>query len=254
MANAITKTVKHPGLSSQAGTILVVEDEAMTRIKILRTLTGNKYQAVAAHSGEEALEQLQTRDFDLVVLDILLPGISGFEVCERIQQSPRKTPIIMLTALHALSDRLRGLSLGADDYMIKPFAPEELVARVQAVLRRSKKTAASVQTTQGLKIDFHAQKCFKNAQDLRLTPKEFQLLAGLCECPGTAVSRETLSRRLWGEKHFGSEKSLDVYIGRLRQKVEDDPEDPDLILTVRGFGYCCGQPAAAAATEFCLST
>lgn len=223
------------------GTVLVVEDEALARTKIIKSLVKNHFRVIEAHTGEQAMERFEGA-IDLVVLDILLPGLDGFEVCRRMRARTLNTPIIMLTTLGEIKDRLRGLDLGADDYMVKPFYPQELVARVRAVLRRSRDAAAKsvMLEFRDLKIDFHAQKCFKNGHDLDLTPKEFQLLDELCANRGTAVSRQALLNRIRGENRFGSDKSLDVYIGRLRQKIEDDPEEPTLIRTVRGFGYLCG--------------
>ena len=230
-------TLEHP-----EGTILVVEDEPLTRAKIVRALIKGNYQVVEAESGEQALASFRSVPVDLVVLDLLLPGMSGFEVCQCLRSGDGKTPIIMLTNLNEIQDRVRGLGMGADDYMVKPFYPEELVARVQAVLRRSKDLVPqdAVLEVGELKIEFHTQRAFKNGVDLELTHKEFQLLAELCASHGKPVSRATLLSRVWGENHFGSDKSLDVFVGRLRQKVETEPDNPTLIRTVRGHGYMCG--------------
>jgi two-component system response regulator MprA len=226
------------------GAILVVEDEGLTRAAILRTLTRCGFQAIGAGSGEEALARLKTRRFDLLVLDILLPGMDGFGVCRQIRAQDRGMAIIMLTSLTSMKDRLHGLDLGADDYMVKPFAPEELLARIRAVLRRSQPAPAQAATLEiaNLKLDFLTQDCSKNQRKLELTPLEFRLLALLCEHRDQAVSRANLFTRVWGENHHGSDKCLDVYIGRLRQKIEDDPGDPSLIHTVRGYGYCFESP------------
>lgn len=223
------------------GSILVVEDEALTRAMILKTLTRAGYQVEVAGTGEQALAFLAARAADLVVLDVMLPGMDGFEVCRRLRAEGQTIAVIMVTVLGTVEDRIRGLALGADDYLVKPFHAEELVARIQAVLRRTKELVAmgGQLNFRNLRIDFQSQKCFKDGEDLELTPKEFQLLAEFCARPGQAVSRAELSGRIWGENHQVSEKSLDVYIGRLRQKVEDDPGEPSLIRTVRGYGYIC---------------
>ena len=219
MVLATVNAAKRLSKEEAAGTVLVVEDESITRAKILRALTRSHFRTLEAGTGEAALVLFETEAVDLIFLDIMLPGMDGFELCER----------------------LRGLGLGADDYMVKPFHPEELVARVRAVLRRSKEVVADPSLTVGdLRIEFHSGKCLKRGQDLDLTPKEFQLLDELLAHRGEAVSRAALSARVWGENHHGSDKSLDVYVGRLRQKVEDNPEEPALIQTVRGFGYLFG--------------
>lgn len=223
------------------GTILVVEDEALTRTKIKRVLTRHGFHVVEAATGEEAVRLLREQAFDLMVLDILLPGMDGFEVCAWVKDARPGLAIIMLTNLGAVTDRIRGLGLGADDYMVKPFSTEELVARAKAVLRRAKEGMGKGECLvfKNLKIEFHSQKCFKEGRDLDLTPKEFQLLSELCVHAGVPVSREALAERVWGKEHHGSGKNLDVYIRRLRQKVEDDPSDPSLIRTNWGFGYTC---------------
>lgn len=223
------------------GTILVVEDEALTRTKITRVLTRHGFQVVEAATGEEAVRLLREQVFDLMVLDILLPGMDGFEVCAWVKDAQPGLAIIMLTNLGTVTDRIRGLGLGADDYMVKPFSTEELVARAKAVLRRAKEATAKGECLvfKNLKIEFYSQKCYKEGRDLDLTPKEFQLLSELCAHAGVPVSREALAERVWGKEHHGSGKNLDVYIRRLRQKVEDDPSDPSLIRTNWGFGYTC---------------
>lgn len=242
MARNLVDAEKVLPAGSGKGTILLVEDEAATRNVIRRTLEREHYLVIEAGTGEEAIRLFDPRTIDLVLLDILLPGISGFEVCERLRRASSRAAIIMLTVLEGIDDRLKGLELGADDYMIKPFHPKELVARAGAVLRRSREAAAAspVQEVGDLRIDFHTQKCFREGVDLDLTQKEFLLLSELCANRGRIVERAMLLRKVWGEDHHMSGKSLDVYIGRLRQKVEKHPEEPSLILTVRGEGYLCG--------------
>jgi DNA-binding response OmpR family regulator len=223
------------------GTVLVIEDDGVTRTLIMRTLSRSRFQTQGASSGEEGLELYESREIDLILLDILLPGMDGFEVCRTIRATGKNTPIIILSNLGGTKHLVRGLAIGADDYMVKPFHPEELVARVKAVLRRKREmtVSASHLNFRNLKIDYHSQKCFKNDQELGLTPTEFHLLTELCTTPGKPVSRSTLSSRVWGPGHHVSDKSLDVYIARLRQKVEDDPAEPSMIHTVRGYGYIC---------------
>ena len=228
-------------LEEPLSTILVVEDEALTRTKIKKILVKNRYRVLEATSGEEGLTLFKDHNVGLVILDILLPGMNGFTACEQIRTLNPGASIIMLTTLSDKKDMVKGLNLGSDDYMVKPFHPEELLARVEAVLRRAKEVVIEAPQVQfrNVTLEFHSQKCFKNGKDLDLTPTEFHLLAELLSTPGKPVSRSTLSTHIWGAHHFGSEKSLDVYIGRLRQKVEDDPTNPTLIRTKRGFGYVC---------------
>lgn len=241
MLGVTSQPVQSESLDYQEPTVLVIEDEELTRIKIIRTLTRGQFRAIGARTGEEGLQLFESQGIDLVVLDILLPGMDGFEVCKVIRASGKGTPIIILSSLGDTKNLVRGLELGADDYMPKPFAPDELVARVRTVLRRKEQftLGASHLVFRNLKIDYHSQKCFKDGRELDLTPTEFHLLTELCASPGKPMSRSTLSSRVWGARHHVTAKSLDVYIGRLRQKVEDDPADPSLIQTVRGFGYVC---------------
>jgi two-component system alkaline phosphatase synthesis response regulator PhoP len=228
-------------LQCRASTVLVVEDEPLTRLKIGKTLSRSHFETLEAGSGEEALERIHSRHIDLVLLDIMLPGLDGFEVCRSIRSEGRDTPVIMLTQLDAKVDIIRGLVMGADDYIVKPFVPEELVARIKAVLRRSRESTGAGSTIKyrDLTIEFQAQRCFRGDQELDLTPKEFALLTALCCHTGQAVSRSKLVQQVWGENHYVSDKSLDVYVGRLRQKIEENPAEPAMIRTVRGFGYVC---------------
>jgi DNA-binding response OmpR family regulator len=223
----------------RAFTLLVVEDEPLARTKLRWTLGRQQFETLEAGSGEEALELVQSHHIDLMVLDIVLPGMDGFEVCRRVRAAGKPTAIIMLTHLDAKADIIRGLMLGADDYIVKPFVPEELIARIKAVLRRagSRAEADAAVTLRGFTIDHHTQRCLRGGKDLNLTPREFALLTTLCCSPGQAVSRSRLVSEVWGEGRFVSDKSLDVYLGRLRQKIEVDPGEPTLIRTVRGYGY-----------------
>lgn len=227
--------------ASGGGTILAVEDEPLTRTALRRTLTRSRFQVLEAGSGEEALALCGRHKIDLVLLDILLPGMDGFEVCRRIRSRWNPIAVLMLTQLGQRDEILRGLVAGADDYIVKPYDPAELVARINAVLRRTMVRSApdTLLEVGDLVLDYRAQRCFKRGRTLNLTPKEFALLAALCDIHGQDVSRTTLARLVWGEHHYVSDKSLDVYIRRLRQKVEDDPDRPKLIRTVRGYGYVC---------------
>lgn len=220
---------------------LVVEDDAPTLKFVQRTLAGNGFQVMEATTGEAALELFQAHHPDLLVLDILLPGIDGFQVCRSIRESGSDAAILMLTSKGDEADKVRGLELGADDYMVKPFSPTELVARLQAILRRMHRVESGQEPHEhrGIRMEFRLQKCFKEGREVDLTPREFVLLSELLRNAGQPLSRESLSTSLWGRGHHGSPKSLDVYIRRLREKIEDVPADPTLIRTVWGYGYVC---------------
>jgi DNA-binding response OmpR family regulator len=230
-----------PDSTHPQGSILVVDDESLFRTMVAETMTEAHFEVLVATTGEEAMSLLDAHPVDVVLLDILLPGMDGFEVCRRIRAAKMDLAIIMLSTLDPLKDRIRGLALGADDYMLKPFHIEELVARIQAVLRRSRKLPdlPVQQKFRNLDFDFQSGKCFKDGEDVGLTPKEFQLLVELCTHPGQVLSRAHLAARIWGERHEGGEKCLDVYIGRLRRKIDGHSAEPTLIHTVRGSGYFC---------------
>lgn len=220
---------------------LVVEDDAPTLKFLHRTLSAGGFQVLGAASGEEGIELFGTHHPRLIVLDILLPGINGFEVCRAVRATEENVAILMLTSKNSEEDKVLGLELGADDYMVKPFSPVELMARLQAILRRMRRAGdpEGPLEHQGIRLEFRHQKCFKGEREIDLTPQEFILLAELLRNAGRPLSREALSTALWGPDHHGSPKSLDVYIRRLREKIEDNPSDPTLIRTAWGFGYVC---------------
>lgn len=220
---------------------LVVEDDAPTLKFLQRTLSAGGFQVLGAETGEQGIELFGAHRPQLIVLDILLPGINGFEVCRAVRAREDQVAILMLTSKGSEEDKVLGLALGADDYMVKPFSPAELMARLQAILRRTHRGGSSQGPLEyrGLRLEFPHQKCFKGEREIDLTPQEFILLAELLRHAGQPLSREALSEALWGPDHHGSPKSLDVYIRRLREKVEDDPGHPALILTAWGFGYVC---------------
>lgn len=176
-----------------------------------------------------------------MVLDIGLPGMDGFEVCRTLRASGRGQGILMLTAKEDDHDKIQGLEAGADDYMVKPFNPRELVARIRAVLRRLNPVSPSDDALlfKGLRLEPQNRRVFRDGIEVRLTPREFHLLANLLRASGRAMSREELTDALWGTNHYGSPKLLDVYVRRLREKIEADPSAPQLIQTVWGFGYAC---------------
>lgn len=225
-------------------TILVVEDDVPIVELITKYLSAEGYVVHAAYDGSNALKQARALKPDLIVLDVMLPGIDGFEVCRRIQQE-LDVYVLMLTARAEEMDKVVGLSVGADDYLTKPFSPRELVARVKAILRRQRKRDAregAPPERQSLRLDNmvinpDSREVSYRDKPVELTQREFELLYTLAEQPGRVFSRDQLLERVWGHDFAGIDRVVDVTIGILRRKLEDDPADPALIQTVRGIGY-----------------
>lgn len=228
--------------------ILIVDDERLLVETIAYNLQKAGFDIVTAFDGETALAQVKEHAPQLIVLDLMLPKISGWEVCRALRQDPslgRSVPILMLTARGEEADKVVGLELGADDYMVKPFGMRELVARVRALLRRST-NEAPVSSSEllgagdvSLDVARHEVKVQKDGQavEIELSPKEFELLRVLLLNKGKAVPRESLLERVWGDDFFGDERTLDVHIRWLREKIESNPSQPQFLLTVRGIGY-----------------
>ncbi len=219
--------------------VLVVEDEASIRRFITLNLEMAGYEVGEAESGEDALALLSTFLPDLIVLDLMLPGIDGLEVCRYISETAPKPLIIMLTAKGQDSDKIMGLELGADDYMVKPFNPFELIARIKAMLRRRNRfeTERTAYSYGDLHLDIAANKLLKDGTEVELTPTEYSLLKLFMENPGKALKRDEMLDSVWGTDYFGDTKTLDVHIRRLREKIEDNPSQPQHIKTVWGSGY-----------------
>lgn len=219
--------------------ILVVEDEESIRRLITVNLGAVGYEVREADTGEKALAMCISFTPDVMVLDLMLPGISGLEVCQRVREMRPATFIIMLTAKSQDTDKILGLELGADDYMIKPFNPLELTARIKAMLRRRTilQVDCDVLQCDSLRLDIGANKFFKNDLEIELTPTEFALLKMFMENQGKALKRNEMLNAVWGQDYFGDTKTLDVHIRRLREKLEDYPSEPEYIKTVWGFGY-----------------
>ena len=225
-------------------TSLVVDDEASIR-RILETrLSMIGYKVITACDGEEALELFRQRLPDLVVLDVMMPRLDGYGVCQELRKDS-DVPIVMLTALGDVADRITGLELGADDYVVKPFSPKELEARIRCVLRRVEKEqvpgipSTGVIEIGNLRIDTNKRQVFQGSERIRLTGMEFSFLQLLVSRSGEAFSRGEILRQVWGytpERHVDT-RVVDVHISRLRSKLEDDPANPELILTARGTGY-----------------
>ncbi|MBO2520628.1 MAG: response regulator transcription factor [Clostridia bacterium] len=217
--------------------ILVIEDDPAISELITYHLTREGMQVLTAADGREALAIFNANHPDLLLLDLMLPGLDGFEVCRRVRQAS-DVPIIILTAKGQEDDRVRGFELGADDYVTKPFSPKELVARIRAVLRRSHYEEGADNLIAGeLHLDLKRRRLVVGGREIELTPKEFDLLALLMARRGQPVSRDTLLEEVWGYQFAGGTRTLDVHIRRLRQKIGDDPQHPTYIETVHGVGY-----------------
>lgn len=220
--------------------VLIVEDEAPIRKFIGINLLRSGFEVIEAESGENALEIIKHQEPMVIVLDLMLTGIDGYEVCKRARQNTPDVVIIMLTAKSQDMDKIMGLELGADDYMVKPFNPLELVARIRAILRRSNKQITNPNddiTCRELVINTKAQKFYKNNVEFELTPTEFSIMKIFLKNPGKAFTRDEILNIIWGEDYFGDIKTVDVHIRRIREKIEDNPSSPDLIQTVWGIGY-----------------
>ncbi|MGI6081360.1 MAG: response regulator [Limnochordia bacterium] len=217
--------------------ILVVDDEPAILELVSFNLKKDGYEVVTAADGKSALEMFMKEKPDLVVLDLMIPEPDGYEVCKRIR-AQSAVPVIMLTARGEEQDRIRGLDLGADDYVVKPFSPRELLARVRAVLRRSPVMQEDDRLVAGdLVIDSERHQVTIAGEPVELTPKEFDLLKMLAENAGKALERDLLLEEVWGYAFAGATRTLDVHIRRLRQKINDDPQNPRYIETVHGIGY-----------------
>lgn len=225
--------------------ILVVDDELNIR-RILETrLSSVGYDVITAADGEEAILVYKKENPKLIILDIMMPKLDGYGVCQEIRRES-DIPILMLTALGDVTDRITGLELGADDYMVKPFSPKELEARIRAILRRldklpsySQSSSSGILSMGGIKIDTNRRQVYKHNEKIRLTGMEFSLLELLISKSGEPFSRSSILQEVWGytpERHVDT-RVVDVHISRLRSKLEEDPSNPDLILTARGTGY-----------------
>ena len=217
--------------------ILVVDDERAVRDALRRALELQGYEVDLAADGEEALARLATNGHpDAVVLDILMPGIDGLEVCRRIRRGGDSVPVLMLTARDAVGDRVEGLDAGADDYLVKPFALEELLARVRALIRRGTPSVDGVLRFADLELDPATREVRRDGEPIELTRTEFNLLELFMTNPKQVLTRSIIFERVWGYDFGFASNSLDVYIGYLRRKTEDGGK-PRLIQTVRGVGY-----------------
>ena len=220
--------------------ILVVEDEKTISDILAFNLQREGYDTIAAYDGAEGLRCALEEAPDLILLDVMLPKMDGFEVCRQVREQ-KDTPIIMLTAREEEADKVTGLELGADDYITKPFSMRELMARVKANMRRiysgEEKEKPAASEGDGLRVSKDNGMVYKNGRPLELSAREFDILCFLSAAPGRVFSREELMEKVWGYDYYGDLRAVDVAIRRLREKVEDQPASPKYIITKRGMGY-----------------
>jgi len=220
--------------------ILLVEDEPGLVLTLADRLASEGYQVETAADGEQGLAKASAGGFDLIILDVMLPRLSGFELCRRLRHGGIDTPILMLTARTQVVDKVVGLKIGADDYVTKPFDMMELLARVEALLRRAPPRTAKTSETYRfgcVEVDFRKAEVLKNGRPVALSAREYALLRYLIEHRGAALSREELLEKVWGYEPDVTTRTVDVHVAWLRQKLEDNPKYPQFILTVRGLGY-----------------
>jgi DNA-binding response OmpR family regulator len=221
--------------------VLVVEDEETLRFTLAHNLRREGYEVTTVARGDDALKVARELEPDLVILDLMLPGVDGMQVC-RLLRRDTQVPIIMLTALGGEGDRVRGLDIGADDYMAKPFGMRELLARVRALLRRTAPPAAipearATLVSGDLELDPERRELRRDGKPIRLKPKEYDLLQFFVQHPARVFSREQILDEVWGFDFYGGPRTVDVHVRWLRQKIEDDPAVPERLRTVRGSGY-----------------
>lgn len=219
--------------------ILIIEDEEDMVEGLRFNLEVRDYTVVAAKDGETGLKKAYGEQPDLVILDLMLPGLNGYEVCKKLKESNPDIPIVMLTAKSQESDIVTGLDLGADDYITKPFSILEVLARINALLRRSGSGSniPEVFHTGDLEIHFKKYKAYRHGEAVKLSPREFEILRYLLERKGEVVTRDDLLNQVWGYDSFPYTRTIDAHIAMLRKKIEANPEKPEMIITVHGKGY-----------------
>lgn len=219
--------------------ILIIEDEKDLVTGLKFNLEARDYQVIAAYDGETGYRKALVEKPDLVILDLMLPKLNGYEVCKRLKKEAPDIPIIMLTAKSQEAEIVTGLELGADDYITKPFSVLELLARINTVLRRVRSGSEIPEVYQfgNLEINFKKYVAFKKGKSLKLSPREYEILRHFVKKQGEIISRDDLLNQIWGYDSFPNTRTVDAHIAKLRQKIEDEPEDPKLIVTVHGLGY-----------------
>ena len=224
--------------------ILVVEDDSAIAFGLQKNLEFEGYEAFVANQGEDGLEQALDQRPDLIILDIMLPKMNGYEICEELRKRDVEIPVIFLTAKTQEQDKILGFDLGCDDYMTKPFSVRELIARVKTVLRRARVEAAEPFCFGDVKVDFDSQRVWLRDEEVGLTSREFELLRFLVRSEGKVLTRDVILNRVWGYNYYGTARTIDNFITRLRHKIGDDSDSPRFIVTVRGVGYRF-QPSSA---------
>lgn len=219
--------------------ILIVEDEDSILMALEDDLALEGYRVTGERDGARALEKARNGGFDLIILDLMLPGLDGLEICKRLRAEGNSTPVLMLTAKSQEVDKILGLELGADDYVTKPFSPRELLARVKALLRRARPDDAAPRRASfgDVEIDFKGYSVTKRGSPVELTVREFELLRLLATHPDEVLRRDTILNEVWGDDWDVFPRTIDTHVVHLRQKIEDDPTDPKYIVNVRGIGY-----------------
>lgn len=219
--------------------LLLVEDEPSLTVVLSERLEREGYAVVSVDNGNAAIDAAAREGFDAVVLDVMIPGRNGFEVCRELRSKGSAVPILMLTARGEVRDRVTGLKTGADDYLTKPFDTAELLARIEALIRRSRGAPAASSHYQfsGIQVNTRRREVIRDGEPVTLSAKEYQLLCYLLERPGLAVSRDELLEQVWGYRAATNTRTVDVHLAQLRSKLEQDPRQPRHILTVHGSGY-----------------
>lgn len=220
-------------------TVLIIEDDPAITIGLKKNLKYEGYEVMTVADGQRGLEMAVDKRPDLIVLDVMLPNMSGFEVCKTLKKNEVDIPIIIISAKDQEIDKIMGLDLGADDYMTKPFSVRELVARINAVLRRKKRYERDIDAFQfgDVAVDFIARTVTKAQKPLDLSPREFDLLAYFIKHPNQVLERRQILNKVWGYDYYGTARTIDNFVTKLRQKVEPDAERPFYLMTVRGIGY-----------------
>ncbi len=216
--------------------ILIVEDDADIALPLRDDLALEGYEVEAVSDGETGLRRLEENRFDLLLLDVMLPGIDGFEVCRRLRHSGSRLPILLLTAKTQEAEVVMGLELGANDYITKPFSPRELRARIKAALRRTDERLSAV-SFGDMEVDFERVELRRSGVPVELTPIEFKLLSTFVRSPGRVLNRQQLLDRVWGPTTYVTERVVDTHIGNLRKKIEPEPKRPRYVISVLGVGY-----------------
>jgi DNA-binding response OmpR family regulator len=217
--------------------LLVVEDEKKIADSLKKGLEQEAYAVDVAYDGEYGYDLASTEDYDLIVLDLMLPGMDGMTLCKKLREEGKSTPVLMLTAKGELEDKVEGLNIGADDYLVKPFAFAELLARIKALARRPKKSLSSVLKVGDLSLDTNSYKVTRAGKEVMLSKKEFALLAYLLKNKGRVLTKEQIINNVWNFDADILPNTVEVYIGYLRDKIDRPFKEPPLIKTVRGFGY-----------------